>query len=120
MFLDFAEDRARRRQSITMTDWVTRTDSFLVFNERDVLSGPGSVSAAAMKEIATERYAEFDQRRREEEAERAAVEEWDDLRELTAIERTRTNPTSDRRAATSRDASWAGATGSTHCSAGAG
>ena len=40
-----------------------------------------------MKEIATERYAEFDHRRREKEAERAALEEWDDLRELTTIER---------------------------------
>lgn len=86
MFLDFAEDRARRRQSITMADWVTRTDGFLDFNERDVLVGPGSVSVAGMKEIAAGRYAEFDRRRRTEEAARAAMEEWDDLRALTAIE----------------------------------
>ncbi|MGH3568160.1 MAG: virulence RhuM family protein [Pseudonocardia sp.] len=86
MFLDFAEDRARRRQSIMMADWITRTDGFLDFNERAVLTGPGSVSAAAKEEITSERYAEFDRRRREEEAQRAAIEEWDDLRALTAIE----------------------------------
>jgi hypothetical protein len=87
MFLDFAEDRARRRQATTMADWVTRTDSFLDFNERDVLVGSGSVSTTSMKEIAGERYAEFDRRRRAEEAGRAALEEWDDLRALTEVER---------------------------------
>ncbi len=87
MFLDFAEDRARRRQEIQMADWVTQTDRFLAFNERDLLDGPGRVSAVSAKEITAERYAEFEQRRRKEEADRAALEEWDDLRELTAIER---------------------------------
>ena len=89
MFLDFAEDRARRRQEVRMADWVTQTDRFLVFNEREVLDGPGRVSAVSAKEITAGRYAEFEQRRRDEEAERAALEEWDDLRELTAIERGR-------------------------------
>ena len=87
MFLDFAEDRARRRQEVRMADWVTQTDRFLVFNEREVLDGPGRVSAVSAKEITAGRYAEFEQRRRDEEAERAALKEWDDLRELTAIER---------------------------------
>lgn len=89
MFLDFAEDRARRRQELRMVDWVTQADRFLVFNEREVLGGPGRVSAMSAKEITAERYAEFEQHRRDEEAERAALEEWDDLRELTAIERGR-------------------------------
>lgn len=89
MFLDFAEDRAQRRQEVRMADWVTQTDRFLVFNEREVLDGPGRVSAGSAKEITAGRYAEFEQRRRAEEAERAAVEEWDDLRELTAVERAR-------------------------------
>ena len=83
------EDRARRRQEVRMADWVTQTDRFLVFNEREVLDRPGRVSAVSAKEITAERYAEFDQRRRDEEAERAALEEWDDLRKLIAIERGR-------------------------------
>ncbi|MGQ0573444.1 MAG: RhuM family protein [Pseudonocardia sp.] len=86
-FLDDAEDRARRRRETTMADWVAITDRFLTFAERDVLTGPGSVSAASLKEIAGERYAEFDRRRRAEDAESAAAQEWDDLRALTAIER---------------------------------
>lgn len=89
MFLDFAEDRARRRQEVRMADWVTQTDRFLVFNEREVIDGPGRVSAGSAKEITAGRYAEFEQRRRDEEAERAALGEWDDLRRLTAIERGR-------------------------------
>jgi hypothetical protein len=89
MFLDFAEDRARRRQEVRMADWVTQTDRFLAFNEREVLDGPGRVSAMSAKEITAERYAEFEQRRRDEESERAVLEEWDDLRALTAIERGR-------------------------------
>lgn len=89
MFLDFAEDRARRRQEVWMADWVPQTDRFLVFNEREVLDGPGRVSAESAKEITAGRYAEFEQRRRDEEAERAALEEWDDLRRLTAIDRGR-------------------------------
>lgn len=95
MFLDFAEDRARRREEVRMADWVTQTDRFLVFNEREVLDGPGRMSAQSAKEITAGRYAEFEQRRREEEAERAALQEWDDLRELTAIERSR--PEEDER-----------------------
>jgi len=89
MFLDFAKDRARRRQEVRMADCVTQTDRFLVFNEREVLDGPGRVSAESAKAITAGRYAEFEQRRREGEAERAALEEWDDLRELTATERGR-------------------------------
>lgn len=86
-FLDDAEDRARRRLATTMADWVVRTDRFLSFAERDILSGAGSVSADAAKEIAAERYTEFDDRRRAEEAARAAAEEEDDLRRLLEIER---------------------------------
>ena len=89
MFLDFAEDRARRRQEVRMADWVTQTDRVLGFNDREGLGGPGRVPAVSAKEITAGRYAEFEQRRRDEEAERAALEEWDDLRELTAIERGR-------------------------------
>jgi hypothetical protein len=45
MFLDFAEDRARRRQQILMAEWVQRADAFLTFNERQVLAGAGGILA---------------------------------------------------------------------------
>jgi hypothetical protein len=44
MFLDFAEDKARRRRQIFMRDWRERLDDFLRFNEREVLRGAGRVS----------------------------------------------------------------------------
>lgn len=37
MYLDYAEDQARRRRTMTMADWVAKLDAFLTFNERDVL-----------------------------------------------------------------------------------
>jgi hypothetical protein len=86
MFLDFAELRAKRRQQTLMADWVDQTERFLAFNEQDVLRGAGSISAEAMQTVTAERYAEFDERRRGLEAERAMLDEADDLRRLTALE----------------------------------
>lgn len=95
MFLDFAEDRAQRRQTTLMTEWVVQTDRFLAFNERSLLAGSGSVSASSMKEVAAERYAEFDERRKAVEAERVEADELEDLLALTAIENRRTDPERD-------------------------
>ena len=95
MFLDFAEDRAQRRQTTLMTEWVAETDRFLAFNERSLQAGSGSVSASRMKAVAVERYAEFDERRKAVEAERAEADELEDLRTLTAIENRRADPERD-------------------------
>jgi hypothetical protein len=89
MFLDFAEDRARRRRPTLMAEWVAQTDRFLSFNERSVLSGPGRVSASAVEQVVADRYAEFDEARRALEAEQAAADELQDLQELTDVERAR-------------------------------
>ena len=91
-FLDYAEDRTRRRQQILMADWITQTDRFIDFDERPLLHGGGSVSAAQAKAATDERYAQFDARRRIEEARRAEIEEADDLRALTEIEHRRDDP----------------------------
>ncbi|MEV0128560.1 virulence RhuM family protein [Dactylosporangium sp. NPDC050688] len=87
MFLDFAEDRARRRQQILMAEWVQRTDAFLTFNERDVLANAGRVSAAEAEAEAGRVYADFDGRRREHEAAAAREEEERDFATLVEIER---------------------------------
>ena len=89
MFLDFAEDRARRRRPTLMAEWVAQTDRFLSFNERSVLSGPGRVSASGVEQVIADRYAEFDEARRALEAEQAAADELQDLQELTDVERAR-------------------------------
>ncbi|WP_225725211.1 MULTISPECIES: virulence RhuM family protein [unclassified Nocardia] len=81
MFLDFAEDRAARREPITMADWVTQTDRFLQFYERSVLRNAGSVSADEAKRISGERWEQFDLRRREIE------NEADDVEVLETVQR---------------------------------
>ena len=82
MFLDFAEDRASRRIETRMADWITQTDRFLTFNERDVLAGAGRISHEQMETIIGERYAAFDARRRADEALAADREADDDLKQL--------------------------------------
>ncbi|WP_017579050.1 virulence RhuM family protein [Nocardiopsis valliformis] len=82
MFLDYAEDRARRRQQTTMAQWSAHTDRFLDFNERPLLDGPGQVSNVDMKRAVSSKFDEFDGRRRaaadanaEEEANRDLMAE---------------------------------------------
>ncbi len=64
MFLDFAEDQARRRKQIFLKDWKTRLDEFLRFNDRDVLPDAGRVSREIADEMAAEVYEQFSSRRR--------------------------------------------------------
>jgi hypothetical protein len=74
MWLDFAEDQARRRKQVFLKDWDTKLDEFLKFNDRAVLSGKGKVSKAEADEKAQTEYAAFEARRRallEAEGERA-------------------------------------------------
>ncbi|MGL5858575.1 MAG: RhuM family protein [Angustibacter sp.] len=86
-FLDFAEGRARRRQTTMMADWVGQTDRFLAFQEYPALAGAGSVSASQAEGVVSDRYARWDAQRRATEKRRAAAEEIDDLDELLAAER---------------------------------
>jgi hypothetical protein len=87
MFLDFAEDRASRRQQISMAEWVTRTDSFLSFNERGVLTNAGGISASDAEAQVSDIYADYDSRRRQREAAEAQTQEERDLAALVELER---------------------------------
>jgi hypothetical protein len=64
MFLDFAEDQARRRKQVFLKDWQTRLDEFLRFNDREVLPNAGRVSRGAADDKAAREYEEFAARRR--------------------------------------------------------
>lgn len=60
MFLDFAEDQARRKKQVFLQNWVTRLHDFLNLNERAILPDAGKVSreeAHALAEAEYERYA---------------------------------------------------------------
>jgi hypothetical protein len=68
MYLDYAEDQARRRKPLYMRDWREKIDAFLKFNERAILEGAGKVSMEVSKALALEEYDKFNQRRFVEEA----------------------------------------------------
>jgi len=73
MWLDFAEDQARRRKQVFLKDWDTKLDEFLRFNDRAVLPDKGRISRADADARAEAEYEEFAARRRamlEAEAER--------------------------------------------------
>ncbi|MCK8565739.1 virulence RhuM family protein [Yersinia ruckeri] len=70
MWLDFAEDQARRRQQVFLRDWQEKLDQFLQFNDREVLQGTGTVSKKMADEKAQAEYIQFaEQQRRLKEAE---------------------------------------------------
>ncbi len=64
MWLDFAEDQARRRKQVFMKDWEQRLNEFLQFNQRNVLTNAGSISKAQADAFAEEQYERFAERRR--------------------------------------------------------
>lgn len=64
MFLDYADDQARRRRQVFMKDWQEKLDGFLAFNEREVLSDAGKRSREQADAHALEEYSLFEQRRR--------------------------------------------------------
>lgn len=84
MFLDFAEDQAKRRQAMTMKQWEERLDAFLSFNDRAVLMHAGSISHEKAEQLVHERFDKFDGQRRSAEA-LAAEEEY--LQELAVLEK---------------------------------
>ena len=84
MFLDYAEDRARKRQDLRMADWQRYVDSFIEFNERPLLQGAGKVSRDQMQQVVHERYANFDAKRRQAEA---LAADADDIQALEVLEK---------------------------------
>lgn len=64
MWLDFAEDQARRRKDIFLKNWTEKLDDFLNFNERDVLGHAGKISKAQADAHAEREYEQYAVRRR--------------------------------------------------------
>jgi hypothetical protein len=81
MFLDFAEDQARRRKQIFLHNWQSRLEDFLRLNERAILPDAGKVSREQADAIAEQEYDRFAARRRaqlEAEAEAATLRQLED------------------------------------------
>lgn len=64
MYLDYAEDQARKRTPMTMAEWAKKLDGFLAFNERNILSHAGKVSHELAKQHAEAEFERFDAEQR--------------------------------------------------------
>ena len=59
MYLDYAENQAKRNIPMKMTDWIEKLDAFLVFNDYKVLKNAGKISNTIAKKIAEDAYEVF-------------------------------------------------------------
>jgi hypothetical protein len=70
MYLDYAELQAQGRKPMHMADWIAKLDSFLQFNEKNILSHAGSISHDAALQYAHKEFETYDAERKHMEAER--------------------------------------------------
>lgn len=63
MYLDFAEDQAKRHKQVFMRDWRKKLDSFLQFNERNILNHAGKISHELAINKAEDEYEKFNVKR---------------------------------------------------------
>jgi hypothetical protein len=75
MYLDYAEDQAKRHIEMHMADWEEKLDAFMRFTGREVLQNAGKVSAEVAKRLAEEQYELFDSQRKIQEANIELLEE---------------------------------------------
>jgi hypothetical protein len=96
MFLDFAEDQARRRKQVFLRDWQTKLDDFLRFNDRAVLPNAGKVTREQADAKAHQEYERFSKRHRaalEAEAENDMLRQLEeDAKNLPKKGRKKDNP----------------------------
>ena len=59
MYLDYAEMQAKRGIVMYMKDWVEKLDSFLKFNEQDILTNAGKVSREVAEALALGEYEKY-------------------------------------------------------------
>jgi len=59
MYLDYAEDLAKRGKVMYMKDWAARLNEFLKFNEREILQDAGKISAEVAQKFAEEEYEKY-------------------------------------------------------------
>ena len=82
IFLETAELRVKRHMDLTLPFWVDAVDKMLATNFFEVLHGSGSVSHEKAVEVSTERYEEFNDRRKKEEARLADEADLEELRRI--------------------------------------
>ena len=65
MYLNYAEDQAKRRRRVFMRDWREKLDAFLHFNERDILTNAGKVAMDIVDKLARKQHEAFNHYRLE-------------------------------------------------------
>jgi len=68
MYLDYAEMQAEKRKPMTMKQWIEKLDAFLKFNEKQILTSPGKVSAEVARELAEAEFEKYREKFRRLEA----------------------------------------------------
>lgn len=59
MYLDYAENQAKRKIPMTMEDWANKLNAFLQFNEYEILNNSGKVTAEIAKAFAESEYEKY-------------------------------------------------------------
>ena len=59
MYLDYAENQAKRNKLMSMNDWITKLDPFLQFNEYDLMENLGIVSREVANSLAIREYEKY-------------------------------------------------------------
>ena len=83
IFLETAELRAKNRKETRMAFWKENIDQIITSNGFPLLDGKGGISHERMEAITAERYLDFDERRKQQEA--LAADQADDA-ELKSLE----------------------------------
>jgi len=84
IFLTSAEERVKGRRDLTLDYWRKNVDNLLIFQEKDILQGKGSISNAEAEEIVRSVYDVFNAKRKQLDAQIADAE---DLRILEDLEK---------------------------------
>lgn len=59
MYLDYAEMQALNKRVMNMKDWIIKLDSFLKFNEKEILDHKGKISHEVAVALALEKFDKF-------------------------------------------------------------
>lgn len=59
MYLDYATRQARRHIPMTMSDWASKLDAFLQFNDAEILHDRGKVTATIAKSFAESEFEQY-------------------------------------------------------------
>jgi len=94
-FLNYAQDQAERRKVVHMSDWLTKADQFIEFNDYEPLNDHGRIARRDADKLAEDRYSLYDQGRKEiefREADRSLVEALQEADRKLISQRKRLQP----------------------------